>query len=113
LIVEDWQVSILVVASTVKGCVGTVAVENDDPRLKRKLLIFPVKKVVVDALPPIDGILVPLEIVPESPLEDAVWLEPTNNLVVPADTRDTAMYVHVASDMEDDEVIAVELGEVG
>lgn len=90
-----------------------MAVENDDPRLKRKLLIFPVKKVVVDALPPIDGTLVPLEIVPESPLEDAVWLEPTNNLVVPADTRDTAMYVHVASDMEDDEVIAVELGEVG
>jgi hypothetical protein len=62
----------LVVASTVSGCVGTVAVEKDDPRLKRKLLIFPLKKVVVDALPPIDGTLVPLVIVPESRLEDAV-----------------------------------------
>jgi len=90
-----------------------VAVENDDPRLKRKLLMLPVKNVVVETLPPIEGALVPLSIVPEMLLEEAVCVDPLKSLVVPADTRETAMYVHVASDMEDEDVIVVELGEVG
>jgi hypothetical protein len=61
--VDDWQVSILVVATAVNGLVGTVAVENDDPRLKRKLLILPLRNLVVCADPlPTLGIFVPLEI---------------------------------------------------
>jgi hypothetical protein len=107
--VDDWHVSILVVACAVNGLVGTVALENDEPRLKRKLLILPSRNRVVCTVPfPTDGVMpVPLVIVPDM-VAEAPCEEPTNTRTTPEESLDTAMYVHVESDTAIDDVAVVD-----
>ena len=88
--VDDWQVSIFVVATATKGCVGIAAELNPEPTLNLKLLILPSIYLVVCTEPlPIVGGAADVCIVPPT-VVDATSVVPTNIFNVP-DTLEQAM----------------------
>jgi hypothetical protein len=84
LTVDDWQVSILVVALGVKAWVGIVTDVIPDPTLNLKLLILALRKndEPVPRLPICGGLPLPVDKLPVNE-PDPCCVAPINNLAVP------------------------------